>query len=121
MMGRKNMLLRSKAVSPTAARLDITRMAREPALAGSRGSGRESDRGALPVLFTIAAAVVVVGRVPAVVPLLLLPLAAVPPLTTGRPATRTIERAKTQTPTSARDAPNYFCWFRQTHCRTFGT
>jgi hypothetical protein len=45
-MSSKNVLLRSKAVSPTVARLDIMRMAREPAYAGSLGSGRESDRGA---------------------------------------------------------------------------
>lgn len=70
------------------------------------------------MVFTIAAAVVV-GRVPAAVllgrldPVLLLPLAAVPPLITGRHATRTIERARTQTATSTRVALNYFCCFRQ--------
>jgi ABC-type glutathione transport system ATPase component len=40
--------------------------------------------------------------------LLLLPLAAVPPLITGRHATRTIEQAKTQTATSTRVALNLF-------------
>jgi ATP-binding cassette, subfamily B, bacterial len=40
--------------------------------------------------------------------LLLLPLAAVPPLIAGRHATRTIERAKTQTATSTRMALNLF-------------
>lgn len=82
--------------------------------------------GALPVVFTIAAAVVA-GRVPATVllgrldPLLLLPLAAVPPLITGRHATRTIERAKTQTATSTRVALNSSAAFGENHCRTCGT
>jgi hypothetical protein len=84
----------------------------------------------LPVVFTIAAAMVV-GRVPAAVllgrldPFLLLPLAAVPPLITGRRhATRTIERTKTQTATSTRVALNYFCCLRQKrlpHMRNVGS
>jgi hypothetical protein len=64
MMSSKNVLLRSKAVRLTVARLDIMRLARGAGpLLVTADLVVNLIAGALPVVFTIAAAVVV-GRVP---------------------------------------------------------
>lgn len=64
-MSSKNVLLRSKAVRLTVARLDIMRLARGAGpLLVTADLVVNLIAGALPVVFTIAAVVVVVGRVP---------------------------------------------------------